>query len=104
MTDQITPDTPGPDFEDVNPDGLLPGLEEKTREFVKQAYLNGLSAALGQVPRPINWRNLPPADLERELLELNAWVDCLRHTYGLPRGWCRRCGTASPNSCGNFPR
>lgn len=84
MTDQMTPDTSGPDFDDVNLDDLPPGVEEKTREFAKQAYANDLAAALGQVPRPSNWRNLPPADLEHELLEMNAWVDWLRHTYGLP--------------------
>lgn len=84
MTDQIPPDISGPDFDNVNLDDLPPGVEKKTREFAKQTYANDLAAALGQVPRPINWRNLPPADLEHELLELNAWVDWLRHTFGLP--------------------
>ena len=35
-------------------------------------------------PRPINWNLLSAGDLEAELLELNRWVDWLRHTYGLP--------------------
>ncbi len=35
-------------------------------------------------PRPINWNLLSANDLEAELLELNRWVDWLRHTYGLP--------------------
>ena len=35
-------------------------------------------------PRPINWNLLSAYDLEAELLELNRWVDWLRHTYGLP--------------------
>ncbi|MFD2839204.1 hypothetical protein ACFSYH_01265 [Populibacterium corticicola] len=61
MTDQIPPDMPGPDVDDVNLDDLPPGVEEETREFAKQAYVNDLAAALGQVPRPINWRNLPPS-------------------------------------------
>ncbi|PRI10419.1 hypothetical protein [Leucobacter massiliensis] len=73
------PDVDGTDFGD-----LPPGVEKKTREFAKQAYASDLAAALGQVPRPINWRALPPSDLEHELLELNGWVDWLRHTYGLP--------------------
>ena len=34
-------------------------------------------------PRPINWNLLSAGDLEAELLELNRWVDWLRHTYGL---------------------
>jgi hypothetical protein len=35
-------------------------------------------------PHPINWNLLSSTDLEAELLELNRWVDWLRHTYGLP--------------------
>ena len=35
-------------------------------------------------PRPINWNLLSTGDLEAELLELNRWVDWLRHAYGLP--------------------
>nr|WP_326833318.1 hypothetical protein [Cutibacterium porci] len=40
--------------------------------------------ALPEPPRPINWNLLSAQDLEAELLELNRWVDWLRHTYGLP--------------------
>lgn len=64
--------------------GLPPEIEAQAREVAKQAYAQDIAATLGAVPRPINWRTLPPADLEHELLELNAWVDWLRHTYGLP--------------------
>ena len=35
-------------------------------------------------PHPINWNLLTSEDLEAELLELNRWVNWLRHTYGLP--------------------
>ena len=35
-------------------------------------------------PHPINWNLLTANDLEQELLELNRWVDWLRHTHGLP--------------------
>lgn len=35
-------------------------------------------------PHPINWNLLSAEDLEAEWLELNRWVDWLRHTYGLP--------------------
>lgn len=35
-------------------------------------------------PHPVNWNLLTANDLEAELLELNRWVDWLRHTYGLP--------------------
>lgn len=34
-------------------------------------------------PHPVNWNLLTASDLEAELLELNRWVDWLRHTYGL---------------------
>ena len=34
--------------------------------------------------RPVNWNTLSAEDAEREWLDLNAWVDWLRHTYGLP--------------------
>lgn len=37
-----------------------------------------------EVPRPINWDLLSPDDLEEAWRELDAWVDWLRHTYGLP--------------------
>lgn len=40
--------------------------------------------ALPEPQHPINWNLLSAQDLEAELLELNRWVDWLRHTYGLP--------------------
>lgn len=39
---------------------------------------------LPEPPHPVNWNLLSSTDLEAELLELNRWVDWLRHTYGLP--------------------
>ena len=41
-------------------------------------------AGLPDPPHPINWNLLSSLDLEAELLELNRWIDWLRHTYGLP--------------------
>jgi hypothetical protein len=35
-------------------------------------------------PHPINWNLLGSLDAEAEWLELNKWVNWLRHTYGLP--------------------
>ncbi len=73
-----------PDFDGVDLSDLPPEIEAKTRQLAKQTYVNDLAATLAAVPRPINWRTLPPDDLEHELLDLNSWVDWLRHTYGLP--------------------
>ncbi|WP_422933321.1 hypothetical protein [Sinomonas sp. P47F7] len=39
---------------------------------------------LAEPPHPINWNLLTADEAEAEWLELNAWVDWLRHTYGLP--------------------
>lgn len=38
---------------------------------------------VAEPPHPVNWNLLTATDLEQELLELNRWVDWLRHTYGL---------------------
>ena len=83
------PDADQPPSGDTDGDGLdLSGLPEqvaaKAKRFAQQAYTQDLAAQLGQIPRPINWRTLPPDDLEHELLELNSWVNWLRHEYGLP--------------------
>lgn len=89
MNTQDNPsDTPQPDsvpdFDGIDLSELPPEIEAKTRQLAKEAYVNDLSATLAAVPRPINWRTLPPDDLEHELLDLNAWIDWLRHEYGLP--------------------
>ncbi|HKU10914.1 MAG TPA: hypothetical protein VJQ61_06760 [Sinomonas sp.] len=39
---------------------------------------------LAEPPHPINWNLLTADEAEAEWLELNAWVNWLRHTYGLP--------------------
>lgn len=39
---------------------------------------------MAEPPHPINWNLLTADDAEVEWLELNRWVDWLRHTYGLP--------------------
>ncbi|WP_415855350.1 hypothetical protein [Sinomonas sp. G460-2] len=39
---------------------------------------------LAEPPHPINWNLLTADEAESEWLELNAWVNWLRHTYGLP--------------------
>lgn len=39
---------------------------------------------LPEPPHPINWNLLTADEAETEWLELNTWVNWLRHTYGLP--------------------
>lgn len=39
---------------------------------------------VAEPPHPINWNLLTADEAETEWLELNRWVDWLRHTYGLP--------------------
>lgn len=36
------------------------------------------------MPRPINWRTLSSDDAEHEWLDLNEWVNWLRHEFALP--------------------
>lgn len=40
--------------------------------------------ALEEPPRPVNWNLLTAKQAAIEWRELNAWVDWLRHAYGLP--------------------
>lgn len=76
--------TPNQPNEPVNVDSLPPEVLQQVRRMVQAEYAKDLRNQLGAVPRSINWRTLTPEDLEHELLELNAWVDWLRHEYGLP--------------------
>lgn len=39
---------------------------------------------LAEPPRPVNWNLLTADEAEAEWLDLNAWVNWLRRTYGLP--------------------
>lgn len=76
-----------PDLELDDPtlfDDAPDDIAEELRRVVKEQYDAHVTDELGKVARPINWRALTPADLETELVELNTWVDWLRHTYGLP--------------------
>lgn len=68
----------------VSLDSLPPDVLQQVRRIVQAEYAKDLRKQLGAVPRAINWRTLTPEDLEHELLELNSWVDWLRHEYGLP--------------------
>lgn len=63
---------------------MTPGLRREVKALAQREFSRKMQEALGSVPRPIDWDRLSPEDLEHELLELNQWVDWLRHRYGLP--------------------
>lgn len=44
----------------------------------------GAAGSADEPPRPINWNLLTADEAEAEWLDLNAWVNWLRATYGLP--------------------
>ena len=66
------PQAPGPDPEEFDLENLA---DEPGDEHIDEAV---------GPPHPVNWNLLTSHDLEQEWLELNRWVDWLRHTYGLP--------------------
>lgn len=54
------------------------------RESDEPEVADGFAASsLPEPPRPINWNLLTAGEAETEWLELNAWVNWLRSTYGL---------------------
>jgi hypothetical protein len=68
MTPPHRPDPDESDIEDVEPDPVVSADE----------YLQP------EPPHPVNWNLLTSDEAETEWLELNAWVNWLRRTYGLP--------------------
>jgi len=68
MTPPSRPDPDESDIEDVEPDPVVSADE----------YLQP------EPPHPVNWNLLTSDEAETEWLELNAWVNWLRRTYGLP--------------------
>lgn len=63
------PDPDEPDIEDIEPDDPTTPTD---------------AGLLPEPPHPINWNLLTADEAETEWLELNAWVNWLRRTYGLP--------------------
>ena len=70
MSDHMPP--PEPDESDLDDD-----LDDDFGEEIA-------NESVGGPPHPVNWNLLSAHDLEQEWLELNRWVDWLRHAYGLP--------------------
>ena len=67
-------DEPEPDTLDTDPEGVESDAEEWDGPETPEP------------PHPVNWNLLTAQEAEIEWLELNAWVNWLRRTYGLPAG------------------
>ena len=76
------PESDEPDIEELDEDEG-DELDEGERRDGSQAGTGG-SDDLPPVPRPINWRTLSSDDAEHEWLDLNEWVNWLRHEFALP--------------------
>lgn len=80
MNDSTRPTHP----RDLGTQAMTPSLRREVKVLAQREFSRKMQEALGSVPRPIDWDRLSPEDLEHELLELNKFVDWLRHRYGLP--------------------
>ncbi|GAB3129141.1 hypothetical protein [Glaciibacter psychrotolerans] len=80
-----------PRADDPSPDGGEPDEPEPPDADEAGAFDD---QSLPEPPHPINWNLLTADEAETEWLELNAWVNWLRRTYGLganaiPPSWHR---------------
>lgn len=66
---------------DATNDATASNIPDPDLDDTDEGYDDPLIA---EPPHPINWNLLNADDAEVEWLELNCWVDWLRHTYGLP--------------------
>ena len=66
---------------DATDDATASNVPDPDLDETDEGYDDPLIA---EPPHPINWNLLNADDAEVEWLELNRWVDWLRHTYGLP--------------------
>lgn len=68
----------------MNDDPTIPEADEDPANLPGNEPDDDTDVDLPGPPKPINWNLLSSDALEQELLELNRWIDWLRHTYGLP--------------------
>lgn len=66
---------------DATNDATASNIPDPDLDDTDEGYDDPLIA---EPSHPINWNLLNADDAEVEWLELNRWVDWLRHTYGLP--------------------
>ncbi len=77
------------DFDSI-PDRGSEAPDEIGPDYSAAAYGGADYGGAGELPefdeplRPINWNLLTSEEAHAEWLDLNAWVDWLRRTYGLP--------------------
>jgi len=76
----MTTDTGQSQFAFVEPDDYVIGGDQPNGGPARGGVVD-----LGEAPlHPINWNLLTADEAEAEWLDLNAWVNWLRATYGLP--------------------
>jgi hypothetical protein len=79
MNDETPPSSPPHESPGEPPD---PDEPDRTSTGINDSTAPDL--LLPEPPHPINWNTLTADEAETEWLELNTWVNWLRHTYGLP--------------------
>ena len=69
----------------MNPTHEAPILDEPEPAPLPRVTFDKPDSELqAEPPHPVNWNLLTAEEAEAEWLELNQWVNWLRHTYGLP--------------------
>ncbi|MGN6128959.1 MAG: hypothetical protein ACTHOK_01305 [Nocardioidaceae bacterium] len=61
-----------------------PDITDQSADHLYQRRASYPAPELDGDTRPVNWLSLNAEDAEAEFLDLNRWVDWLRHAYGLP--------------------
>ncbi|MGN6761789.1 MAG: hypothetical protein ACTHJI_10730, partial [Leifsonia sp.] len=60
-------------------DGYVPDLDEPEPDLTDDEAMEGPGPALPEPPHPINWNLLTADEAEGAWLELNQWINWLRH-------------------------
>lgn len=76
----MTTDTEQAQLTFIEPDDYVVGGDRPSGSPVPP----GAAGSDEEPPRPVNWNLLTADEAEAEWLDLNAWVNWLRATYGLP--------------------
>lgn len=81
----MTPDLEGDQPSPLAPAPLEPDIDADLASAPPEpGWQEVLGSGDGELPHPVNWNLLTAEEAEAEWLDLDAWVDWLRRTYGLP--------------------